>query len=182
MSTTTPTPDVDGHVSPQRAFDRLVWHNDRVCNGCFEHIREIDRATVSGGVHDHDVQDRHRTPGTTVEPDARIVESVDGATGSPERGNAGDSRTRPGQQRAQLARTTCRTCARVGCWADDDTLSKVQAVRLVTPLAERLRERGLEFDEHTLRRAVRLFKERDDVQGYDTEIFRRSVKLAVQRG
>lgn len=181
MSTTS-SPSTDDHVSPQRAFDRIVWHNPRVCNGCFEHIKEIEEATFNGGVDDHDVQEDHRTPQATIEPDEQIHTSVDGATGSPRRGDPGDATTRPGQERTSIARTTCRSCARVGCWADDDTLSKIQAVRLTTPLAARLREAGLDFSERALRRAVHLFKSRDDVQGYDTEIFRRSVKLAVQRG
>ncbi|WP_243637907.1 hypothetical protein [Natrarchaeobius oligotrophus] len=56
MSTTSPHP-TDEHVSPQRAFDRLVWHNPRICNGCFEHSKEIEEATFSGGVSDHDVQE-----------------------------------------------------------------------------------------------------------------------------
>lgn len=180
MSTTIPS--TDDHVSPQRAFDRIVWRNARVCNGCFEHIKEIEEATFNGGVDDHDVQEDYRTPQATIEPDEQIHSFVDGATGSPRRDEAGESTIRPGQQRASIVRTTCQSCARIGCWADDETLSKIQALRLVGPLAHRLREQGLEFDESTLQHAVRLFKERDDVQGYDTEIFRRSVKLAVKRG
>ncbi|AFZ73026.1 hypothetical protein [Natronobacterium gregoryi] len=180
MSTTS-TPSTDGHVSPQRAFDRIIWANPRVCNGCFERIKEIEEATFSGGVNDHDVQEHHRTPQATLEPDEQIQRSVDAATGSLRRDDPGEATSRPGQQRTSIARTTCRSCARIGCWADDDTLSKVQAVRLTSPIAERLEDAGVEFDSHALRRAVRLFKERDDVQGYDTEIFRRSVKLAVQR-
>lgn len=180
MSTTSTSP-TDGYVSAQRAFDRVVWHNPRICNGCFERIKEIEETTFSGGINDHDVQEDHRTPQATIEPDEQIHSFVDGTTGSPRRGDHGDATIRPGQQRTSIARTTCRSCARVGCWADDDTLSKVQAVRLTTPLAHRLEEAGVEFDSHTLRRAVRLFKEHEDVQGYDTEIFRRSVKLAVRR-
>ncbi|MXV62059.1 hypothetical protein GS429_08295 [Natronorubrum sp. JWXQ-INN-674] len=181
MSTTS-TPSTDDHVSPQRAFDRLVWHNPRVCNGCFERIKEIEEATFNGGVDDHDVAEHHRTPQATIEPDQQIQTSVDGATGSPQRGDPGDGTPRPSQQRTSIARTTCRSCARVGCWADDDTLSKIQAVRLTTPLAQRLEEADVGFGESVLRRAVRLFKEHEDAQGYDTEIFRRSVKLAVKRG
>ncbi|RQG90318.1 hypothetical protein EA462_10100 [Natrarchaeobius halalkaliphilus] len=41
---TTGTQSTDNHVSPQRAFDRLVWHNPRYCNGCFERIKEIEEA------------------------------------------------------------------------------------------------------------------------------------------
>ena len=171
MSTTAPTP-TDRHVSPQRAFDRIVWYNSRCCNACFERTKDIDETTFSGGVYDHDAQDHYRTSQATLEPDERIVQDVD---------VDGRGTTRPGQQRSAIPRTTCRTCARIGCWADDDTLSKTQAVRLTTPLARRLEEAGLEFDTSVLRRAVRLFKERDDVQGYDTEIFRRSVKLAALR-
>ena len=160
MSTTTP--QIDDHVSPQRAFDRLIWHNDRVCNGCFEHVREIDETTYSGGMYDHSVEDRHRTSKATLEQGVVDHDEY-------------------GERTSSKPMTTCRTCARVGCWATDETLSKVQALRLVDPLAHRLRDQGLEFDKSALRRAVRLFKERDDVQGYDTEIFRRSVKLAVRR-
>lgn len=181
MSNTTSLA-TDEHVSPQRAFDRLVWDNPRVCNGCFEHVREIDEATISGGVYDHDVEDRHRTPQASLEQDNRIITTVDGGSGSARARDAGDSVTRPGQQRSGVPRTTCRTCARVGCWAESETLSKTQALRLTTPLVRRLQEQGLEFDEHALRRAVRLFKEHEDAQGYDTEIFRRSTKLAVKRG
>lgn len=180
MSTTS-SPSTDGHVSPQRAFDRVVWDNPRVCNGCFERVKQIEEATFSGGVDDHDVEEHHRTPQATLEPDEQIHRSVDGATGSLRRGDPGEGTIRPGQQRTSIARTTCRSCARVGCWAEDDTLSKIQAVRLTTPLAERLEDVGVEFDKSALRHAVRLFKERDDVQSYDTEIFRRSVKLAVKR-
>ncbi|WP_049896815.1 hypothetical protein [Natrialba chahannaoensis] len=169
MSTTQSTSG-DNHISPKTAFDRIVWHTPRVCNGCFELVKEIEEATFNGGVDDHDVQEHHRTTAATLEPDEQIHTSVDGVT------------TRPGQQRTSIARTTCRSCARVGCWADDETLSKVQALRLTTPLANRLEEANVEFDRSVLRRAVRLFKEHEDAQGYDTEIFRRSVKLAVKRG
>ncbi|KDE56836.1 hypothetical protein EL22_19525 [Halostagnicola sp. A56] len=162
MSTVSPTL-ADDHVSAQRAFDRLVWHNPRVCNGCFEHVREVQEGTFSGGVYDHAVEERKRTPQATLEQG--IVDHDE-----------------YGEKTSTPPMTTCRTCARIGCWADDDTLSKIQALRLIGPLAHRLREQGLEFDKSVLRRAVRLFKERDDVQGYDTEIFRRSVKLAVLRG
>ncbi|OVE83208.1 hypothetical protein [Natronolimnobius baerhuensis] len=178
---TTDSPSGDDHVSPQRAFDRIVWQNSRCCNGCFELVKEIEEATFSGGVDDHDVQEHHRTPAATLEPDDRILTDVDGGSGSTRRGDAGDAQSRPGQQRTSIARTTCRSCSRIGCWADDETLSKVQALRLTTPLADRLEEAGLEFDRSVLRRAVRLFKEHEDAQGYDTEIFRRSVKLAVKR-
>lgn len=60
----------------------------------------------------------------------------------------GDAQSRPGPQRTSIARTTCRSCSRIGCWADDETLSKVQALRLTTPLADRLEEAaglGYEF-------------------------------------
>ncbi|PGF16170.1 hypothetical protein CP556_08625 [Natrinema sp. CBA1119] len=158
MAMTQPNPD--GHVSPQRAFDRLVWYNDRVCNGCFEHVREIEEFSPRKSL---DVEERNRTPQASLEQGSIPQDEY-------------------GELESGQPMTTCRTCARVGCWADDDTLSKVQALRLIGPLAHRLREQGLEFDEGTLRKAVRLFKSREDVQGYDTEIFRRSVKLAAQRG
>ncbi|MDJ1434791.1 hypothetical protein [Halostagnicola sp. A-GB9-2] len=172
MSTTSPTSD-DDHVSPANAFDRLVWHNPRVCNGCFEHVKELEEHTFSGGITDHDVHDQSRTPQATLEQDERIVDTVPA--------ESVDGGSRPGQQRAAVPRTTCRSCSRIGCWADDTTLTKIQALRLIGPLAHRLREQGLEFDKSVLRRSIRKFKEIEAVQGYDTEIFRRSVKLAVLR-
>ncbi|WP_265112297.1 hypothetical protein [Halosolutus halophilus] len=173
MSTTTTPTSTDNHVSPQRAFDRLVWHNPRVCNGCFEHVKSVDKACLTRGrAEPLDVEDHHRTEHATLEQD---IEAMDPA---PE----GQSRDSYGERGRAVPRTTCRNCARIGCWADDDTLSKVQAVRLTTPLSNRLEEADLEFNERVLRQAVRLFKENEDVQGYDTEIFRRSVKLAINRG
>ncbi|ADD05232.1 uncharacterized protein Nmag_1656 [Natrialba magadii ATCC 43099] len=166
---TTETHPADDHVSPQRAFDRIVWHTPRVCNGCFELVKEIEEATFNGGINDHDVQEHHRTTAATLEPDEQIHTSVDGVT------------TRPGQQRTSIARTTCRSCARVGCWADDETLSKVQALRLTAPLANRLEEANVEFDRYTLREFVRIAKGLDKYAGYDTEIFRCAVKMAMWR-
>lgn len=160
MSSTQSSFGVEGHVSPAEAFDRCVWHNPRVCNACFEHVKQIDRGEPRSGLS---VEDHYRTENATLEPDTDPVDTH-------------------GAVEASRARTTCSTCARVGCWADEETLSKIEAVRLTTPLAERLRDAGVAFDEQALRRAVRLFKEIDDVQGYDTEIFRRSTKLAVLRG
>ncbi|OIB56617.1 hypothetical protein [Natrialba sp. SSL1] len=178
---TTESPSGDDHVSPQRAFDRIVWQNSRCCNGCFELVKEIEEATFSGGVDDHDVQEHHRTPAATLEPDDRILSDVNGAAGSTTRGDPGDAQSRPGPQRTSIARTTCRSCSRIGCWADDDTLSKVQALRLTTPLANRLEEAGLEFDRYTLREFVRIAKGLDKYAGYDTEIFRCAVKMAMWR-
>lgn len=180
MSTST-SPSTDGHVSPQEAFDRLIWHNPRICNGCFECVKEIEEATFNGGVDDHDVQEDHRTPQATLEPDEQIHNSVDGAAGSPRKGDPGETMTRPGQQRTSITRTTCASCSRIGCWADDETLSKVQALRLTTPLIRRLEEADLKFDRYMLREFVRIAKGLDKYAGYDTEIFRCAVKMAMWR-
>lgn len=180
MSTTT-SPSADDYVSPARAFDRVVWKNARVCNGCFEHVKEIQEATFSGGVSEHSAEDHHRTPQATLEPDERIVETVDGSTGGAHRGDAGADTERPGPKRSAIARTTCRSCARVGCWAESDTLTQIQATRLVNPLLERLEEAGLDVDEETLRYLVWNLKAKEDIQGKDTEIFRVATKKAIQR-
>ncbi|WP_254766521.1 hypothetical protein [Salinilacihabitans rarus] len=163
MSTTAPSPSENGtgSISAARAFDRVVWHNPECCNGCFERIKHVDAYTVSFGATDHDVQDHHRTAHATLEPDTESHDDY-------------------GELEVSIPRTTCRTCGRIGCWADDDTLTKVQALRLTTPLLRRLEEAGVEASGAKLRRAVRQLKSVDAIQGFDTEIFRRATKLAVR--
>lgn len=69
MSATRPTPTTDrpDHVSPQRAFDRLIWTNPEICNGCFERVKDVAELTISGGAVDHDVQEAARTDRATLE-------------------------------------------------------------------------------------------------------------------
>jgi hypothetical protein len=57
----------------------------------------------------------------------------------------------------------------------------IQALRLTTPLVERLREAGVDVDERILRKTIRAGKSRETIQGYDTELFRLAVKLGVRK-
>jgi ArsR family metal-binding transcriptional regulator len=170
MSTTTP-PSPDGHVSPAEAFDRLIWHNPRVCNGCFEHVKDVDEARLDRRAEPLDVQDHHRTARATLEQDVDSRDPCPTAQGQ----------AMYGEIQRGVPKTTCRSCSRIGCWAESETLSKIQALRLTTPLIERLREAGVAVDERILRKTVRAGKERDTLQGYDTELFRRAVKLSVRK-
>lgn len=164
MSTTVPTP-ADPPVSPRQAFDRLVWNNPRVCNGCFEHVRDFHVTQRKfGGDAIHTVRVKSRTNQATLEPDEDIV------------GGEYD------ELRSETARTTCSTCARVGCWADDDSLSKIQMLRLTTPLLRRLAEEGESADQMAMLRTIRHLKSQQKYEGRDTEIFRAATTIAVRRG
>lgn len=163
MAQSTSSASDSGDVDPAEAFDVLVFENPRVCSGCFEHVRDIDQATLRyGRAEPLDVQDVHRTDQATLEPDADRIDAY-------------------GELESARARTTCRTCGRIGCWADDATLTQMQALRLTVPLADRLEEAGVPINRHALRKAVRELKSREEIQGYDTEIFRRATKIAINR-
>ncbi|WP_276254088.1 hypothetical protein [Halomontanus rarus] len=50
-------------------FDRLVWHNPHVCNGYFEHVKDVDEYTPRKSL---DVQEHHRTEHATLEQDTVV--------------------------------------------------------------------------------------------------------------
>lgn len=177
MSVTT-TGASDDTVAPDSAFDRAIWHNACVCNNCLRRVKDVEAATL--GMGNHDVEAHTRTPNATLDQDERIVEYVDGATGSERRGEAGESIRRPGPKRVAVPRTTCTNCGHIGCWAEDKDRSRIDATRLCKRIFPWLRELGVEHDRKTIAKYVWRAKGDPDEQGSDVEIFRDAVAAGVK--
>ncbi|WP_161972942.1 HNH endonuclease [Halostella pelagica] len=76
--------------------------------------------------------------------------------------------------------SVCPDCSSPNGWAPDDTLSRREMLSRARPLVERLREQGIAVDAEVVRHTVRKLKSRSDLQGLDSEIFARAVKLGVR--
>lgn len=156
-ATDTVTATVDGteqDLTPAAVFDRVAFHNAGVCSHCFSRIKEVERITVKYGV------------GTR---ERRLDQRLgDGTLGY---GEVSDGVFAP--------RTFCETCGSQSGRALNDTLSQRQAVTFARTLAERLHEADIDVDESWLAGAVRELRSYRRTNGYDTEVFRRAVKLAV---
>lgn len=186
---TTATASADGFelgVDPAEAFDELAFKNPEVCSRCFCHIRTHDtyRPDVGfGGVSKH-------------APTERLIRAFDGEKGykteiiehepEPSLRPMDDIRIPPedyvyGYRPLHEPRTFCSDCGSQSGRADDDDLPRRLAVIFAANLANRLHEAGVTVDTDELKRAIGLFKSREDLNGCDTEIFRRATKIVIKR-
>lgn len=167
MSTSATAPS-DSHelgVPADKAFDEIAFHDPTVCSRCFSLIRKRDtyRPDVGiGGVSKH-------------APEERLRRAFNGG-----KGYKTEVVDEYGYRPLHEPRTFCEDCGSQSGRADDDSLSQRQAVSFAGNLFSRLREANVRVSERTLKYLVGQLKEDKRVQGYDTEIFRRAVKVAIR--
>lgn len=187
MSTSATASD-DGFelgVDPETAFDELAFHAPTVCSRCFSLIRRHDtyRPDADGGVSQY-------------APEERLIRAFDGQKGyktdvvetepEPSLRPKDDIRIPPedyvyGYRPLHEPRTFCSDCGSQSGRADDDDLPRRMAVIFAGNLANRLHESGVDIDTSELKRAVGLLKSKEELNGRDTEIFRRATKIAIKR-
>lgn len=184
MSTTTSTSSgFEVGIDPSEAFDEVAFHDPTVCSRCFCLIRSYDTfrpdVGVCGGVSQY-------------APTERLRRAFDGGKGymsksTEEKPDWLDLTPIPpedyvyGYRPQYEPRTFCDECGSQSGRADVDDLPRRMAVRFASNLANRLHGAGVEVDTDELKRAVGLLKSKEDLNGCDTEIFRRATKVAVRR-
>lgn len=151
-------------IPADKAFDELAFHDPTVCSRCFCLIRRHDtyRPDADGGV-------------SKYAPEERVVRAFDGGKGY---------KTEPvdeyGYRPLHEPRTFCDECGSQSGRADDLILSRRDALLFAENLIERLENANVAVNRHALKYAVREMKSREQLRGYDTEIFRRATKVAIR--
>lgn len=170
-------------VDPEKTFDEIAFHESTVCSRCFCLIRAYDDyrpdVGVCGGV-------------SKYAPTERLRRAFDGGKGY----KATSVETKPGWiDRAPIPpedfvygyrpinepRTFCEECGSQSGRAGDESLSIRQAVAFADNLVDRLHEAGVSVDGGELKHAVKKFKAYEDLEAFDTEIFRRATKIVIKR-
>lgn len=154
-------------VDPSDAFDIYAFHSPTVCSRCFSLIRRYDtfRPDAGGGV-------------SKYAPEERCVRAFDGEHGYKHENFEHDEY---GYRPFHRPRTFCSECGSQSGRASDDDISRRRAVVFAGNLVNRLREGGIAVSDRTLKYLVGKFKSDERLDGVDTEIYRRSVKIAVRR-
>lgn len=141
---------------PAEAFDEFVFYNPEICSNCYQRIKRVETITVE-----------HGTLGTR---ERQFSERVDAGVAG--HGDVGARVFRP--------RTFCEECGSQSGRDHPDTLDKHTAVEQAATVATRLDEAGIPVDAAVLRYVVWKLKSKEDLCGYDREIFSRASKLAIQ--
>lgn len=169
MIATATTSDSHEHrlgIPASKAFDEIVFNDPTVCSRCFSVIRKRDtyRPDVGiGGVSRH-------------APEERLRRAYDG-----ERGYRCEDMDEYGEIRVYHPCTYCGECGSQHGRADNGDLSEALACEFAGNAADRLRESSMTVSRDALQYAVGKFKRMSEIQGYDTEIFRRATKIAIRR-
>lgn len=170
MSTTATAPESQTNsptlgIPPEQAFDELAFHDPTVCSRCFSLIRKRDtfRPDVGiGGV-------------SKYAPEERLIRWYDG-----ERGYKTEATNEYGYRPLHNPRTFCSDCGSQSGRAEDIDLSRRTAILFTENLLTRLREAGVHVDQQALKYTVGTLKSDERLEGADTEIFRRAVKLGIK--
>ncbi|WP_330633700.1 hypothetical protein [Halocatena halophila] len=166
MSTTASNSDgFELGIDPENAFDEIVFHEPTVCSRCFCLIRRHDtyRPDTDGGVSDY-------------APTERLRRAYIGV-----KGYKTEELDEYGYRKIFEPRTFCDECGSQSGRADEQNLPRRLAVQFAANLANRLHEEGIKVNTAELKRAVALLKSKEELTGYDTEIFERATKIAIQR-
>lgn len=168
-------------VDPDDAFDQLVFEDRTICSRCFKQIRRYDtfRPDADGGV-------------SKYAPQERCVRAFDGAKGykhdcteivpdwDDERSPIPAAAYAYDYRPLHRPRTFCGECGSQSGRADDLVLSQRDAVCFAENLIDRFEEARIAIDRRAVKYTVRELKSREELCGYDTEIFRRAVKLGIK--
>ncbi|MFC7202879.1 hypothetical protein ACFQJC_05080 [Haloferax namakaokahaiae] len=166
MSLTQNSQSDQRQIQPERAFERYIWTQPGICNRCYSRMSRDGRLRADG-VHGHDVHIHDQFGEQTVrDEDGRV-------TGVEHVGEHGVDRT-------HSEHTCCNNCGSIAGRAPDETQSRLDLVRRVAPIADRLNEEGIGVSRRVMRRTVWELKSDDRIQGMDREILERATKLGIK--
>lgn len=174
MSTTAHTIDeIQGRDQPDRIFQRYIFSNPEVCSNCFRRLKS-DHVRIAWGETGHDQEPQatrleaarsHETGPGEIGPEGPIIETR-------EVDNTAISK--------YPVRTVCECCGAVAGRADDDPLSRREALQRAEHLANRLEEIGEPVDVGLLKHLVAHLKSREKFSSFDTECFEAATTVAVR--
>lgn len=151
-------------IPAENAFDELAFHDPTVCSRCFARIRRHERFRPDA------------TQGVSkYAPDERYVRAFDG-----EKGYTTEADNSYGYRPIHTSRTFCGECGAQSGRADDLVLSRRTALVFADHLYERFEDADVAIDRHALKYTIRELKSRERLRGYDTEIFRRATRIAIE--
>ncbi|WP_265109192.1 hypothetical protein [Halosolutus halophilus] len=166
--------EVQGRDDPDRIFQRYVFEDPDCCSSCFRRIKS-DHVRITWGSTGHDVEPK----ATRAEP-IRRHETEDDEIG-PEGICIGSRQVDNTAIARYPVRTVCEDCGAIAGRADDDPLSRREALRRTENLADRLHELGEPVDVDTLKHAVGHLKSLEAFASYDTEVFEAATTVCVRR-
>lgn len=133
-------------------FDTLLFENPEVCSRCYRTIRE------------------------TYGPDGEYRRSVRISDGY-----RCEDMDDYGEKRIHRPCTYCSECgSQYGRAEDDVILSSKEASHIAANIARQLQRRGIDAATDVAQYVVSKLKSRPELQGRDTDIFRRAAKLSVK--
>lgn len=147
-------------VQSSDAFEELIWTNPEICSNCFARCKEIDEHNRPLGAR-----------GDVTYPSQSTARTPDGVRGEDvkEHDEHGAMRTHP-------PRTACENCGSVGLLAQDNSLSREEALGRVDAIADRLEEDGWTIDRDRARSFVSILKRSESLTNLDWEIFAAAVQ------
>lgn len=162
-----PQPEPEPEPEPaDRIFERYVWNRPGVCNGCFCLIKN-DHRKIAWGEAGHDKEDLDDHGEQTVRNDKGAV------IGTEPVGTYGERARYP-------SRTVCTNCGAIAGRADDETLSRREALARAETLAERLAEIGEPVELSLLKGRIGHLKSQERYECYDTVVFEAATTVAIR--
>lgn len=178
MSTTSATasstsfPSAQSGIRPDRAYDELVFHNPEFCSQCHRQIRAYDD-------YRPEVQEENKRGGAVSKyaPEERYRRAFGGAGGY--RVQDMDAY---GELRVHRPTSYCSECGSQQGRADGSrTLSESAALDAARYLVGALEHQDVDLDRGALYKVVKEGKSRRDLQGHDSDLFRKAAEFAIKR-
>lgn len=152
MSTATVVRQSNSTALTPDDFDEILFHNPEVCSRCYRTIRE------------------NYGPAGEYRRAVRLSE-----------GHRCEDMDRYGELRIHRACTYCSECgAQYGRAEDEAILSSKEASHIAANIAHQLQQRGIDAATDVIKYVVSKLKSDSELQGRDTDIFRKAAKLATK--
>ncbi|WP_049925361.1 hypothetical protein [Halopiger goleimassiliensis] len=174
MSTTAhPLDEVQDRDQADRVFRRYVFEDSSCCSNCFRRIKS-DHVRLEWGAEGNDVD-----PKATCARSVREHKTKPGEIG-PEGPLQGAEQVEITTKARYPTRTFCDDCGSVSGRADDESMTRREALRRAETLAVRLEEVGEPVDVEVLKKLVGHLKSQPRFTGYDTEVFEAATTVAIR--
>lgn len=171
-ATASSFPSAQSGIDPDDAYDELVFHNPEFCSQCHRQIRAYDD-------YRPEVEAENKQGGKVSKyaPEERYRRAYHGS-----QGYRVQDMDDYGELRVHRPTTYCDECGSQHGRADGSrTLSESNALDAARYLVGALEHQDVDLDRGALYHVVKEGKSRRDLQGHDSDLFRRATEFAIKR-